>query len=132
MAAGLGVAAVAFVPGCATEPDRVVPSTAMLTSQGNTKVVYTAPSDGMVYVYDDTSHDLIYSGQMMKGQRLTVDPKADNIEMDDRKVSESVLKSGNEYQVYFDKQPTTVEHHRVVTEERTTERHEVTVPPANP
>jgi hypothetical protein len=119
MTATLGVAAVTFVPGCASDHNpNDVPSSAMLRTEGTGRVVFTAPSTGTVYVYDDTQDRMIYSGQVMAGQRVTVTPKDDRIDLDDHKVSDQTLHPGNSYQVYFDRNSPAVVEHRVYEEKR--------------
>jgi hypothetical protein len=114
----------AFVPGCAsdTHPNDV-PGTASLTSEGTNRIVYTAPTAGTVYVYDDSTNRMIYSGTMMPGQRVIVHPKNDRIDLDDHKVSDQTLHTGNSYQIYFDRHAPAVVEHKVV-EERRIETHD--------
>jgi hypothetical protein len=127
----LMLGSMAFVPGCASNnwPDDV-PHTASLNSEGNGRLAFTAPSSGTVYVYDDSSNRLVYSGQVLSGQRIVVDPKNDRVDLDDRRVSNQSMGTEDRYQVYFDSQSPRVVERRVI-ERRTvdepvvTERHDV-------
>ena len=117
--ATLGLAAMAFVPGCASETHpNDVPAAASLASEGTSRIVYTAPQAGTVYVSDDTTNRMIYSGTMMSGQRVIVDPKNDRIDLDDHKVSDQTLHTGNSYQIYFDRHAPAMVESKVVEEHR--------------
>ena len=115
----LGVAAAVFVTGCASDNHpNDVPSSAMLRSEGTGRIVDTAPANGTVYVYDNSENRMIYSGTVMAGQRVTVNPKNDRIDVDDRKVSDQTLHTGDSYRIYFDRNSPAVVEHRVVEEKR--------------
>lgn len=126
---GLMLASLAFVPGCASDtwPDDI-PRTAVLNTESTGRVTYTAPTSGTVYVYDETDERLLYSGNVLAGQRVVLDPREDRIDVDGQKVSDHDLGAESHYQVYFDSSggARTVEHRvierrvdaPVVTEER--------------
>src|SRR3954463_3371841 len=87
--AALGISGMAFVPGCASDTNpKDVPSAASLSSEGTGRLAFTAPSSGTAYVYDNTNGKMIYSGPLMAGQRLSIDPKNDRLDLDNHKVSE--------------------------------------------
>jgi hypothetical protein len=118
LTAGITLAALAFVPGCASDSHpHDVPAGALLNTEGTGRLVFTAPAAGTVYVYDDTGERLLYSGQVTPGQRVVLDPSENRIDLDNRKVSEQSLGTENKYQIYFDTQ-TPVVHQRTVVEER--------------
>jgi hypothetical protein len=116
----LGVAAATLVTGCAASGSHPndVPGTAMLRSEGTGRIVDTAPDNGTVYVYDNSEDRMIYSGTVMSGQRVTVNPKDDRIDVDDRKVSDQTLPNGDSYRIYFDRNNPAVVEHRVYEEKR--------------
>jgi hypothetical protein len=75
----------AGVIGCASEPKaEQVPAGARLAMQGDQQLVYTVQDDGKVYIYDVDDGTLLYSGQVEKGQVVTVDPDEDTIMIDSR------------------------------------------------
>src|SRR4051812_47586608 len=82
---------VALCPGCASNgPPNAVPQNARLVARhgGTDDVVFMAPRDGEVFIYDRTAHKLIYSGRIRQGESVKVDAKNDKIAIDNRVVSE--------------------------------------------
>lgn len=113
----------AGVIGCSSEPKaEQIPAGARMAMQGDQQLVYPAPQDGTVYIYDADDRTLIYSGKVEKGQSITVDPDADTVMIDTRLVLEKDIHAGNRHRIYF--QPER-DADRVV-EERTTIRQERT------
>jgi hypothetical protein len=94
-------ALVVVLGGCAAETPKDLPGNAQLVVQGNDKITYTAPSHGTVYVYDNNNDHLLYSGEVHKGDALTVDPQNDWIKLGDRKVSEHSLATGRDHRIFF-------------------------------
>ena len=146
VAAVVGGAAVCVMPACQTVTGKV-PSTAMEVSAGTGNVVYRAADTGTVYVYDQNRGDLIYRGEVVRGQVVVVDTRADRVLVDNRPVVERVnLDGADRYQIYLDphtvatnsrvmRDTTTVVERRPVMEKRevvvpktTYERQEVVVP----
>lgn len=97
---------VMLVAGCAYEPKRTVPPTAKLREEGDRLLIYTAPTNGIAYIYDATDDKLIYSGDLQRGQQLKLDASKDQVDLDDQVVWEETLQPGNMYRIYFDNQPT--------------------------
>jgi len=65
-----------------------------------------------VYVYDQNRGDLIYRGDVLRGQVVVVDTAADRVLLDNRPVVERVnLDGADRYQIFLDS-------HRVVTNGR--------------
>ena len=113
----LGVGAI----GCSSEPKaEQVPAVAQMLVQGDQQLAYTAQRDGEIFVYDSDDRKLIYSGQIEKGQTVSVDPEEDKVLVDNRLVVEKDIHAGNRHRIYF--QPDR-DADRVV-EERTTVREE--------
>ena len=146
VAAVVGGAAVCVIPACQTVTGKV-PSTAMEVSAGQGNVVYRAADTGTVYVYNQNTGDLVYRGNVVRGQVLLVDSNADRVLLDNRPVVEHVnLDGAHRYQIYLDPHAvvtdsrvmhdtTTVVERRPVMEKRevvvpktTYERQEVVVP----
>jgi hypothetical protein len=118
-----GLALVIGVAGCAATNENVPPS-AQMVSSGNETVAFTAPRHGMVYVVDKNTNKLLYSGNVDKGQSVTIDPtKHDhNIMLDNNTVTQESLNVGHTYQIYFNPDEKVVERH--VTEERVYHDHD--------
>jgi hypothetical protein len=111
------------VVGCATTNENV-PTNAQMVSSGNETVAFTAPRHGMVYVVDKNTNKLLYSGNVDRGQAVTIDPtKRDhNITLDGNTVTQESLNVGHTYQIYFHPDEKGVERH--VTEERVYHDHD--------
>ena len=58
--------------GCENQHPMNIPSTAMISTQGNGVVSGIAQHDGMVYVYDVGADRLDYSGPVVSGDSVTV------------------------------------------------------------
>lgn len=90
------------VLGCSSEPRaEQVPPNAQLLVQGDQQLAYTAPSDGTVYIYDSTSETLVYSGEVQKGQSISIDPDDDKVMVDGRLAVEKDIHAGNRHRIYF-------------------------------
>src|ERR1041385_2394631 len=76
------VAAALFVGGCTNE-HKDMPGNAQMMSEGRETVSATAPHDGTVYVYDDSSHKTVYTSRVIKGDNLKVEAKENRIMLND-------------------------------------------------
>jgi len=97
-----GFALAVGLAGCASNNPNVPPN-AQMVSSGDEQVAFTAPHHGMVYVVDKNTNKLLYSGNIDKGQSLTVDPSRHdhNIVLDNNTVTQESLNVGHTYQIYF-------------------------------
>jgi hypothetical protein len=112
------------VVGCSSEPRaEQVPPNAQLLVQGDRQLTYSAPRDGEVYVYDVDDETLLYSGQVQKGQSITVDPEEDRIMIDSKLALEKDIHAGNKHRIYFvpDRDRAGLSDDERVVERRTTE-----------
>lgn len=123
--AAVGVAALACwgAGGCASEGVDI-PAEADLVAEGNKRLAYEVPDDGVVYVYDDDANRLIYTGRVARGQMIAIDTKDDDILVDGRRATEWDLDPDHRLQIYYDERPRIGER-RVVVEERTTSYREM-------
>jgi hypothetical protein len=101
------IALAAFVCGCAPERPQSVPADARSVARqsGSNPVNFTAPDDGSIFVYDRSSQKMVYSGRLRRGDTLELDPRRDEVRVEGRAVLESDLRDLNEYQVWFDAEP---------------------------
>jgi len=99
----LTVGAVALI-GCGPDKHEAIPQSASLVTQGNGDLTFTAPHEGMAYVYDPGDHKLVYSGQMKKGQKLELDSRDPNspIKLDGQIVQDKVIRTSHDYKIFFD------------------------------
>jgi hypothetical protein len=93
-------AALLLVAGCTNDRNQIPPS-AQMTATGDEHLAYQAPHDGTVYVYNEHSHKMVYSGGIKKGETLDVDLKHNVISVDGRTVLRHDLSRGSEHKIYF-------------------------------
>ena len=93
--------------GCGQDKPNNVPGSAQMVSSGNSNLMYMAPSDGNVYVYDHNNNHLIWSGRVMKGQNVAVDPHKNQVVVNGNVVSDRTLAVGSENNIYFEPSPMT-------------------------
>jgi hypothetical protein len=95
-----GLALSIGIIGCATT-NSDIPANAQMTASGNESVSYTAPRSGMIYVLDKNTNKLVYSGEVHKGQSLTIDASRPdhNITLDGNTVTQQELNNGHTYQI---------------------------------
>lgn len=86
--------------GCA-ERHQAIPSTARLVAEDQGKLDFVAPSDGEVFVEDDSNNKLLYSGKIEEGERLAVDPMKDRLSIDGRIVRDQKIRDLNNLRVFF-------------------------------
>src|SRR5690349_22237178 len=111
-----------LVAGCTNDRNQI-PASAQMVASGDEHLAYQAPHDGTVYVYNDHSHKMVYSGDVKKGQTLDVDLKHNVITVDGRTVLRHDLAHGSEHQVYFMRSPLTDREPDVVIEKHTSIDH---------
>ena len=95
--------------GCAAERHEEIPRSARLVADGQGKRDFIAPNDGMVYVYDRTAGNLIYSGRILEGERVEVEPMEDRITLNGRTVMDKQIRDNNEMRVFFRGEPRAVD-----------------------
>lgn len=95
------------VMGCQSDQrPPFIPSSAQVMDSGNGMIHYTAPDNGMVYVYDRVQDKLVWSGNILKGQSLDVDPDKNQVVENGAIVTMKTLNRGDMTDVYFSAQPT--------------------------
>jgi hypothetical protein len=90
-----------LVGGCASDRPQQVPADAMLKTQGNDRLVYTADQPGNVWVADKGSNKIVYSGRLNSGDRLAMDTKHNLLTVNDRAVITQELPR-RDYNVFFE------------------------------
>ena len=99
--AALGAAL--FIGGCAAERHDDIPLSAAEVDEGRESVTYTAPWDGRVYVYDKNSGDMLYNGELRRGQTVQVDAKDNKILVDNQTAVERDLVNDHRFKIFFDR-----------------------------
>jgi hypothetical protein len=90
-----------LLAGCASERDRDIPGDARLLVEGNRKVTAVAPSDGTVYIHNVSIDKRVYSGEVHRGDSISVDRENRGVMINDRLVSEQQINTGNDYRIWF-------------------------------
>jgi hypothetical protein len=108
--------------GCSHDRDEMVPPSAMMSAEGDSRLSFRAPNDGTVYIYDTDANRLVYSGQVEKGQLLVLDPGQDELTLDGKTLTEKRIDRGDKHQIFFDSSGQ-VEKRSVTHEETIIKKH---------
>ena len=91
-----------FVGGCAHERHEEIPLSASEIGEGKESVFFNAPQDGRVYVYNATRNEMLYNGELRRGQMIKVDAKDNKILIDNQTAVEKDLVNDHRYKIFFD------------------------------
>lgn len=87
--------------GCASDTrPAAVPVAAQYEAGGPDRLVYVAPFSGTLYLTDHSSNALIYSGPVLQGDRIVVDPVANRVTIDGQVVVSRDL-SHDDHRIYL-------------------------------
>jgi streptogramin lyase len=86
--------------GCVAAPNTEVPQAAVLKTEGDQRIVYTADAAGVVWVTNAGTNDVLYSGAVLRGDRLVLDAQASTVTLNDQVVANKGIAPGD-HQVYF-------------------------------
>jgi hypothetical protein len=100
-----GLFLLAGLGGCAAKHVEVIPATARLQMSSSGDKVYTAPSDGTVYVYDKAGDRLIWSGQVRAGQIVGVAPAQNQVTLNGAPVSSRMQVGNGQIDLLFEPAP---------------------------
>jgi hypothetical protein len=121
----LSVLPVALAAGCASQERRAeIPSGAQVVAEGNNKISYTAPRDGTVWVFNQGNGNMEYSGRVMRGDMVVVDPDKDKIFVNGKDVNDKPMTTLDQKRIFFDPDSSLSSDRKVerVYEERVYER----------
>ena len=107
-----------MVTGCAADRHEDIPKSAPMVAKGETDIQWAAPSEGDVYVYDQTEGKMLYSGKVERGDNLVVDARKDRIMLDGRTVMDKQIRDHNDIEVFFRENPLAVQAREVRVRER--------------
>jgi hypothetical protein len=74
---------------------------ATLIKQGHEPLLYEAPSDGTIWVYNQSDKRLVYTGGIRAGQSVHVDPDHDFVLVDGKKVVDMKMDDFDNHQILF-------------------------------
>jgi hypothetical protein len=76
--------------GCASNTRPAdVPNAAIYETGGQDRLVYVVPNSGILYVTDQNNNALLYSGPVLAGDHVVVDPAANRVAINDQAVVSS-------------------------------------------
>jgi hypothetical protein len=78
-----------------------VPKDARVVDSGSGSLSYSARYDGSVYLYDEDARTVVWDARLRDGDRVSVDPDRNRIELNGRSGSNIDLKSGHRFRLYF-------------------------------
>lgn len=78
-----------------------VPRDARVVDSGSNSLSYTAREDGSVYLYDEDARAVVFDARLRDGDRVSVDPDANRIEVNGRQQGRIDLKSDHNFRLYF-------------------------------
>ena len=93
-----------LVTGCAPEKHEAIPADAQLTAKGEKDLTYRATTDGRVFVYDRSAGDLLYSGNLRRGEVIAVDAMKDKIFVNNTPIDKKI-RDQDEIKIYFEESP---------------------------
>jgi hypothetical protein len=64
---------------------------------------YEAGNDGRIFLYDVDEEEVVYSGQLRKGEKFVADPESDKLTIDGKRVGTTNLRAKRRYRLYFDR-----------------------------
>lgn len=107
----VGVAGLGLFAGCAADRHAEIPSDAPMVAQGTQKLTYTAPQDGMVWVYNKFNGNMEWAGGVRAGDVVLVDPDKDKIFLNNHTVNDKPL-TNDEKRIFFKPDTTVVRETR--------------------
>ena len=98
-----GYSDVAAVPYTSVDVERpaVVTGTAAVVGEGKERIEYVAQSDGTVWVTDRDRDRVIYSGRVVRGDTLTVDPTHDLVALNGNRVTPRIAIDHVDHRIFF-------------------------------
>ena len=81
---------------------RKVPRDARVVDEGTGSTLsYSARGDGEVYLNDRSADTVVWDSKVRDGDRITIDPGRNRIEINGREQTKIDLKSSDRFQLYF-------------------------------
>ena len=90
------------LPACTSARPDTVPAAAIESGSGKGDVTWVASKSGTAYVYNQTWHQLIYSGPVERGQQIKVDTLAGRVLVNNQVVTEHTLGNDDQFSIYLD------------------------------
>ena len=78
-----------------------VPAGATVVKEGHEPLLFQAPGDGTVWVYNASDNRLVYTAGVRAGQNVAVDPDHDFVTVDGKKVVDMKMDDFDKHQILF-------------------------------
>jgi hypothetical protein len=78
-----------------------VPKDARVVDSGSDRLSYTANNDGSVYLYDEDARTVVWDQKVRDGDRVSIDPDNNRLELNGRSQSRLDLNSNHRFRLYF-------------------------------
>jgi len=92
---------VGVMVGCADHPSEV-PADGVKVAEGNQKLLYKAPENGTIFIYESPDNRLIYRAAVKRGDTVELNTNDDRIRVNGKTVMEKGLGNGRDYKMFFD------------------------------
>ena len=79
-----------------------VPRSAELLREGSGELSARASSDGKVYLYDVNDGRVVWSGNVQRGELITIDPENDRAAVEGKVVFDQNLERRHSHRIYLD------------------------------
>jgi hypothetical protein len=100
-AAGLILGSSVLAGGCQYERSTAIPPVASVAAEGNGLLTYRAGNNGTVYLFNRNANEVVFTGQIQRGQAIVVDSTKNQVLLDDKIVAENTLRRGDTYRIFF-------------------------------
>jgi len=97
---GLSQQAGTDLAGANAQRPAAVPTAATLAGEGASRVAYTASGDGTVWVVDVQQNSVIYTGRVIHGDEVVIDPDHSNLTINGTKSDAQILNNSDRC-IYF-------------------------------
>lgn len=88
--------------GCANHDRRAeIPSGAQIVAEGSNRISYTAPRDGMIWIFNQGNSNMEYAGRVRRGDEMVLDPSRDAILLNGVNVNDKPLTSLDQKRIFF-------------------------------
>jgi hypothetical protein len=78
-----------------------VPRDARVVDSGSDRLTFTAPYDGSVYLYDEDARRVIWDERLRDGDRVSISPDDNRIDVNGRSQADLDLKSEHRFRLYY-------------------------------
>ena len=84
-----------------TSPDRTIPRNAIYAKEGAGRLWFQATDNGVVYISDANSTQLVFAAPIQKNQRLIIEPSKDRATIEGKPVFEKPMARTHTHRIYF-------------------------------